>query len=125
MFSIIFVESKLFFDNGNGVKLCGILNRPKEPTTKIVILAHGYGSHKNRPKYLRFAEEFEKRNIATFRFDFLGRGESEGNFEDITITEGALEILDAIEIMKTEGFSSFGLIGVSFGGISSLSLIHI
>ncbi len=113
------MEEKLFFDNGNGVRLCGLLNRPSENTDEVVILAHGYGSHKNRPKYLRFAKEFGKRNIATFRFDFLGRGESEGSFEDITISEGANSILKAIDILKSKDFSEFGLIGISFGGISS------
>ncbi len=113
------MEHKLFFDNGNGIVLSGIMNKPPETADKVIILAHGYGSHKNRPKYLRFAEEFEKRNIATFRFDFSGRGDSEGNFEDITISEGSNDVLKAIGLLKSKDFSRIGLIGVSFGGISS------
>jgi uncharacterized protein len=114
------MEQKLFFDNGKGSKLCGILNRPEGSDNKrIVILCHGFTTHKNRPKYLRLAEEFTKKNVATFRFDFFAHGESEGKFEDITISEGANDILKAIELVKSKGFSRIGLIGVSFGGISS------
>ncbi|NOX71200.1 MAG: alpha/beta fold hydrolase [Candidatus Micrarchaeota archaeon] len=114
------MEEKLFFDNGKGFKLCGILNNAGKGTdVPIVILCHGFTTHKNRPKYKRFSEEFEKRGIASFRFDFFSHGESEGNFEDITISEGANDILKAIELLRGEGYKNTGLLGVSFGGISA------
>lgn len=112
-------EEKLFFDNGSGIRLCGLLRTPEKHTEKIVILAHGFSSHKNKTKYVRFADDFAKKGIATLRFDFFAHGESEGAYEDISISEGANDILKAIELAKTKGFSKIGLIGVSFGGISS------
>lgn len=62
----------------------------------------------------------EKNGLATFSFDFFGHGESEGKFEDLTITEGVKDVLAAIEFVKSKGYSNIGLVGSSFGGLASL-----
>jgi hypothetical protein len=62
----------------------------------------------------------DKKNISTFRFDIYGHGESEGKFENITISEAVDDILNAIEHLKKQGYSRIGLLGSSFGGGSSI-----
>ena len=61
------------------VKLVGIINGSKNGS--IVILCHGYGSNKDTDKYQLIEEVFAKADIATFRFDFHGCGESGDKFD--------------------------------------------
>ena len=114
------MKSKLFFNNTKGDKLCGILSNPTEKKEKpIIILCHGFTSNKNSPKYVKLENILNRHEISTFRFDFYGHGESEGKFEDITISEAVNDILNAIKFLKQSGYSKIGLVGNSFGGIAS------
>ena len=63
---------------------------------------------------------FNNNEISTFRFDFYGHGESEGKFENITVSEAVDDILNAIKFLKNKGFKKIGLVGSSFGGMASL-----
>jgi pimeloyl-ACP methyl ester carboxylesterase len=115
--SSLLLMEKLYFKNSKGVKLCGVLSG--DSTEHVIVIAHGLGSGKDR----RTAATLEKRlnpGIATFRFDFFGHGESEGQWEDITVSEAVDDILCAIEFLKKKGFTKIGLVGSSFGGIASI-----
>lgn len=114
-------ETKIYFNNSKGDKLCGILTTPSgNKNAPIIILAHGFSTHKNSGTYTYFAQELSKYNIATLRFDFYGHGESEGRFENITVSEAVDDILQAINYLKDEGYTKIGLMGSSFGGIASI-----
>ena len=115
------MQEKSYFSNSKGNKICGILSNPtSELSTPVIILCHGFTTSKNNFTNTKLEKMFNEQKIATFRFDFFGHGESEGNFENITISEAVDNILNAIEYLKGKGFSKLGLIGSSFGGISSL-----
>ncbi len=115
------MDSKIFFKNSKGNKLCGIVNNPSKSKVKpIIVLAHGFSSNKNSGTYTVLTERLAKYNISTLRFDFYGHGESEGRFEDITISEAVDDILQAIKYLKLQGYKKIGLMGSSFGGISSI-----
>ncbi len=115
------MEQKVYFTNSDGVKLCGVLNNPSGNTKRpIIILAHGFSTHKNSDTYTTISERLAKHKISSFRFDFYGHGESSGNFEDITISEAVDDVLQAIKYIKKLGYDRIGLIGSSFGGIASI-----
>ncbi len=115
------MKEKIYYLDSKGNKICGILSNPKtESNVPIIILCHGFTSSKNSPTNRGFEQIFNNKNIATFRFDFFGHGESEGDFENITISETVEEILNAIDYVKEKGFTKIGLIGTSFGGMSSI-----
>jgi uncharacterized protein len=112
---------KIYFNNLKGDKLCGIINDVTGNKEKpIIVLAHGFSSSKDRPTYTALNDMLAKKNISSFRFDFFGHGESEGKFEDITIDEAVDDILQAINYLKEQGYKKIGLLGSSFGGISSI-----
>ncbi|MFH1420536.1 MAG: alpha/beta fold hydrolase [Candidatus Aenigmatarchaeota archaeon] len=111
---------KIFFENSKGDRLCGILSDPMENKRTVVILAHGFSSSKESRKYVELEEIFNEKGLATFRFDFYGHGESEGKFEDITISEASDDILFAISFLKKKKYAKIGLVGNSFGGIASI-----
>lgn len=113
-------EEKIFFEDSEGNKLCGILALPETGNTdSIAIICHGFTTHKNRPKYTELAKRLYAAGIASLRFDLFGHGESNGDFADISVTKGIDCILSAIKFVKGRGYSKIGLVGNSFGGICS------
>ncbi len=108
----------LTFTNSKGDGLAAILNETGNKEW-IVIMAHGFTSNKNTKNFVMLADMLGEVNIPTFLFDFWGHGDSEGKFEDITVTEAVDDILNAVKFVKKLGYQKIGLLGSSFGGISS------
>ena len=115
------MQEKLFFENTKGNRLCGILANPtSNKNGPIMILCHGFSTSKDSSTYVRLEKILNGKGISTFRFDFFAHGESEGEFEDITISEAVDDILNAIRFLKELGYSKIGLVGSSFGGLASV-----
>lgn len=115
------MQNKIYFTNSNGQKLCGIFSDPTQDKSKLaVILCHGFTSNKDSSKYVALEPILNQEDITTLRFDFYGHGESEGKFENITISEAVDDILEAITFLEEQGYKKIGLVGSSFGGISSI-----
>ncbi|MDP3919070.1 MAG: alpha/beta hydrolase [Nanoarchaeota archaeon] len=112
------MEDLVIFRDDEGNKLNGLLTEMTRDW--IVILVHGFRSDKNNSVGIKLTEVLNSQNISTFRFDMFGHGESDGKFEDFTITRGTNGILSAIEMLKEMGFKNIGLFGSSMGGICSL-----
>lgn len=114
------MEERLYFLNSTNSKLCGILTDPTgDPSRPIIILSHGFNSSKESGTCISLAKKLNENGFSTFRFDFFAHGESEGNFEDLTVTIAVEDTLKAIELMKARGYRKIGLMGSSFGGLSS------
>ena len=111
---------KVFFENKYAQKLCGILNKSDNNDKKIIILCHGGNSSKDAYTYVDFEKRIQDINISSFRFDFTGHGESEGNSEDFTIQRGVEDILSAIDFLNSKGFQEFAILGSSRGGTCAL-----
>jgi uncharacterized protein len=108
-------ESKLYFKNQDGMMLCGILAKPAMPTTKCVLLCHGLtGTGKAGEVFEELAPQLAQVGFASFRFDFRGHGESEGNYNDITLTGEKRDIEAAVAFVKPMGYRNLGLLGASF-----------
>jgi uncharacterized protein len=115
------MQEKIHFSNSKGNKICGVLSNPASGlSAPVIILCHGFTTSKDGSTNTQLETIFNNHKIATFRFDFFGHGESEGDFENITISEAVNDILKAIKYLKDKGFSKLGLVGSSFGGISSI-----
>lgn len=115
------MKDKIFFENSQGTRLCGILSNPTNDQRKpIVILCHGFSTSKDGRTYVRLEEILNDKEISTFRFDFYAHGESEGNFEEITTSEAVDDVRNAIKFLKESGYEKIGLVGSSFGGLASI-----
>ncbi len=64
----------------------------------MVVLGHGVTGNKDRPLLLAVAEGLAAKGWPCLRFSFSGNGESEGRFEEATITK---EIRDLHCVLKT------------------------
>jgi len=112
---------KVYFRNPKGDKLCGIItNTSGDKNKPIIIMAHGFSTSKNSDTYVSLSNNLTQHNISSFRFDFYGHGESEGKFENITVSEEVDDVLQAIKFLKDDGYTKIGLMGGSFGGIASI-----
>jgi len=86
-----------------------------------VILYHGFAGSRMEPSFIfvRLSRLLMANNIASVRFDFLGSGESDGDFEEMTFSS---EIEDGFDILRF--FSGrpeidrqrIFLLGLSMGG---------
>jgi dipeptidyl aminopeptidase/acylaminoacyl peptidase len=115
------MKDKIFFENSQGTRLCGVLSNPTNDRRKpIIILCHGFSTSKDSRTYVRLEEILNDKEISTFRFDFYAHGESEGMFEEITTSEAVDDVQNAIKFLKEPGYEKIGLVGSSFGGLASI-----
>lgn len=104
-----------------------IINHEQQPA---IILVHGFvgskvGEHRLFVKASRY---FASRGYIVFRFDFSGCGESDGDYEDVTLTKQIKELQSAIHYVANHPYvnrESITVIGHSLGGaVSSLTVPH-
>jgi len=109
---------KIFIKNSKGEKLVGISHESK--SNKLIIVCHGRVCTKDEHFYPELCQELAKAGFNAFRFDFSGNGESEGKFEDSTITKEIEDIKSVVDYFKKEKYEIFCLIGHSQGAIEVL-----
>lgn len=117
------MEEKIYFNDSNNIKLCGILTKPKNKSKFIMIFVHGFRSHKDNPTAIELKNFLLREKIHSFRFDLFGHGWSEGNFREITISKAVDGIVSAIKFLSDKGYKKFGLMGSSFGGCVAINAI--
>ena len=103
-----------------GARLAGLLHRPAGveslKAVPTVVLCHGMESTKDGTKHQALARGFTERGHACLRFDFSFVGESEGSFEDLTITGEVEDLAGACDYLWAAGVGAIGVVGSSLGG---------
>jgi hypothetical protein len=115
-------EKSLSITNDSKEKLIGFLGTPKDPLKgkKLVIMCHGYTGHKNNVFFSMLSKLLNEQGYYTYRFDFAGNGESEGKFEESTITK-EIEDIKSVGLYFTEkGYDLLSILGHSKGGTDVL-----
>ncbi len=114
------MEQALTFTDPDGHKISGVLATPDKKADRIAVLCHGFLSNKNSKTNKALTDILLPQGIATFRFDFFGQGESDGPFEQITVTTAVQQALAALDLVKAKGYKKIALVGSSFGGLVAL-----
>jgi uncharacterized protein len=107
----------------------GMAHIPMGEKHPAMILLHGFTGSKLEPHrfFLKISRELESLGIASFRFDFLGSGESDGHFEDMTVLKELAEAKTILEYVRSHpsvdpdrifvlGFSMGGLVASLLAG---------
>jgi len=114
------VEEKVWFKNSKGQKLAGRLYAPDQYMA-TVIFVNGIATNMNRlhkKKRIGFLiDKFTSSGYRILIFDYYGRGESEGKWEEMNLTSALGDLEAACNFLKTD---KIALIGESFGGGVSL-----
>ncbi len=114
------IEQALTFKDHEGHRVSGILASPPSHTDRATVLCHGFLSNKNSMTNKTLTTLLCEQGIAAFRFDFFGQGESEGPFEQITVSLAVKQALAALDLVASKGYQLIGLVGSSFGGLVAL-----
>jgi pimeloyl-ACP methyl ester carboxylesterase len=117
-------QERLVFFPCEGATLAGVLTLALEPNGRTILIPWGAGafpsSGRNRIR-ARFARTLAELGFHAFRFDYLGVGESDGEYQKPDLTRPNIkEIVAASEWLTSEGFSRIIVVGHCFGGWSSL-----
>jgi len=106
-----------------GLKMHGVLHKPYGITKGPgVLFCHGFGGHKvgKYRLYVLLAERLSKMGISSLRFDFRFNGDSEGDFDNMTIAGEISDTLVAIDYLRScdqVDPARIGIFGKSLGGI--------
>ncbi|MEM4366543.1 MAG: alpha/beta hydrolase [Candidatus Anstonellales archaeon] len=111
------MEERAYIKSKSGATICGIL--VEEGCRCAVLLCHGFGSNKNSNTNMELAKKL-KGKADSLRIDFYGHGESEGLFEDISVSKGVEDVVAGIRFLRKKGYDKVGLVGSSFGGLCSI-----
>ena len=117
------METPLFLKNNN-YNLFGVLHKPDIPNSALIpynlgiVFCHPFAEEKliAHRVMVNLARRFTKEGLYCFRFDYMGHGDSDGNFDDSTIATRLSDIRCAIEFLRERtGVKMIGLLGVRLG----------
>jgi uncharacterized protein len=122
------MEEKIFIINEFSEKLAGLKTIPSESKEKYptIILVHGFGVTKEeKGMFNELSSVLSSEGYLVFRFDFSGRGESQGDYRDTSLTKlnSDLEkILDYVKEQDCVDTKNIGIVAQSFGTSVTVSL---
>jgi len=111
---------KLTIKNRKGQNIV-VLVEKAENQKGLAFIMHGLGGFKEQPHIQTIAETFRENGYTVVRFDSTNTlGESDGNYEEATITNYYEDLEDVIKWAETQEWyqEPFALAGHSLGGIS-------
>ncbi len=109
-------EEPLLIDNGKLGHLSAVLHRAK--SKKIVVMAHGFTGSKieNGRLFVQAARALAEAGINALRFDFMGSGDSSGDFNQMSPNSEIADLQQVVATCLDQGFKRLGILGLSFGG---------
>ena len=114
------MDESLAFKDEQGHQISAVLSLPPEPSNAVAVLCHGFLSSKNSTTNKALTRMLNDAGVAALRFDFFGQGESEGLFEDITVSLAVGQAKAALTYAQSRGYDRLGLMGSSFGGLVAI-----
>lgn len=112
-------ETPFFFD-GNGYRLFGVIHDPEgEANSRGFVFCHPFAEEKlwTHRVFVNFARILAQKGYYVLRFDYMGHGDSEGEFADSSVETRLNDIKTAITWLKTNRpvDKGTGLLGLRFG----------
>lgn len=120
-------EQKVQIKNDAGETLIGVEVLPEaDGKLPAAILVHGFAYYKEEDgMFVELAKHLADIGIASYRFDFSGCGESEGDFIDSSLTKLRDDLKSIVEFVKsrpTTDANRIGIVGQSFGTTTAIVL---
>lgn len=88
-------------------RISGVLHMPEhaaEGTLPAVVICHGFISNKvgQHRLFVKAARALSRAGFAVLRFDYVGCGESTGEYQDITLTQQAEDTIGVLNFLSTQ-----------------------
>ena len=99
-------ETPLTFSNARGETLVGVWHRSAQPVPRGALLfLHGWSGYRTGPHQMltRAARHFGARGWSSLRFDFAGRGDSQGDTELATLATMRDDTFCALQWLREQG----------------------
>lgn len=117
-------ETPFFFD-GNGYRLFGVLHEALGPAKKEgFVFCAPFAEEKlwTHRVFVSFARLLAEKGYPVLRFDYMGNGDSEGDFEECSVKTMVADIHCAIRtlLQRVLELESVGLLGLRFGATLAL-----
>lgn len=113
-------SERIEFPSRRGNLLVGDIHRLGAGTGRWLVLCHGMESTRGGTKQTAIVERFVPLGYNVLRFDFSFVGDSEGEYEDLTVSAEVDDALGALDFMHEFGASECTLVGSSLGGLVAL-----
>jgi putative redox protein len=118
-------SKKIEFTGSQGDSLSAKLDLPEGEQQKgTVLFAHCFTCSKNLKVMSNITSILAQMGFATFRFDFTGLGESDGDFSNTNFSSNVDDLVAAYKYLESEGQSPAILAGHSLGGAAVLQAAH-
>ena len=101
-------EIPLTFPNARGETLVGVWHQSARPQARgSLLLLHGWSGYRTGPHQMltRAARHFGALGFHSLRFDFAGRGDSQGDTELATLATMRDDTLSALELLRARSSS--------------------
>lgn len=108
------------FPSRRGTLLVGEIHRIGAGSGRWLVLCHGMESTRGGTKQTAIVGRFVPAGYNVLRFDFSFVGDSEGDYEDLTVSAEVDDALGALDFMHEFGASECTLVGSSLGGLVAL-----
>ncbi len=108
--------------NSHGQQVVGMLHLPDSTGPHPgVVMCHGFTGNKAESHFIftKLARALASAGIAALRFDFRGSGDSEGLFEEMTVSGEVADAMQALHVLAGHekiDSARIGLLGFSLGG---------
>ncbi|MCX8171346.1 MAG: alpha/beta fold hydrolase [Candidatus Bathyarchaeota archaeon] len=108
-----------------GQQIIGVLHKPEniKPYERVpgIVMFHGFTGNKSEAHrlFVQIARGLSASGFTILRFDFRGSGDSDGDFEDITLPDEVSDAERAITFLlkqRNVDREKIGVIGLSMGG---------
>jgi uncharacterized OsmC-like protein/fermentation-respiration switch protein FrsA (DUF1100 family) len=109
------------FQNAQGLKLAGRLDRPDGMARAFALFAHCFTCDKTSKAAVRISRALAAIGVGVLRFDFTGLGDSEGDFAATGFSSNIADLIAAAGRMADKGIAPELLIGHSLGGTAMLA----
>lgn len=111
------IWQEIRFKNSRGLNLAGLFYPIAGPNGPVLIVCHGFtGGKEGGGNAKTMGEELGVHGFNTLLFDFSGNGESEGLFENITLSGQIDDLNCAVDWCVKAGMGPVFTMGRSFGG---------
>lgn len=110
-------EHALTFPNAAGETLVGVLHLPQRTPRAAMVMLHGWSGYRTGPHQMltRAARAFCAQGCAVLRFDFAGRGDSEGDTNLATLATMRADTEAATRLLRQHTDAPLWLLGLCSG----------
>ena len=115
-------SERVVFAGGLGLQLAGIVDLPVETPRAVAVFAHCFTCSKDIKAAVRVSRALASAGYAVLRFDFMGLGESQGDFSDSNFSTNCADLRAAISFVTQNYAAPSLLLGHSFGGAACLAV---